>query len=230
MISRINEIDRAYLADLDIKELAHNEFKIKILHQAYLDLFRPIEVQLLKPVIYLYSQKSVEVSLDLKVNGNLTFSYPEYNNGWDIFVDSNGIKHKGESYPYLFWEGNKKMPAANPEGFCVKGENIVSFLEDALLKMGFNANERTDFITFWAPRMQGNNFNRIRFLFGEEYENLAELKCSPPTDNHLRVFMMYEASEEWHDLTRQVLPSLNREGFYLLEWGGGEIKAENKAL
>lgn len=219
----INNFGEAYLGQIDIKQYAHNEFKIKILHSTLQHLFDPVEIQLLKPVIYLYSDQELNVSLDLKVNGELTFTYPEYNNGWQVQLDSSGITHQGKSYPYLFWEGEKSIPRITTEGFCVEGKDIVDFLEKKLTEMNFNATEKTDFITFWAPRMQESKFLNIHFVTDEDYENIASLDISPKPDNLLRIFMVFEKSDAEKILIPQVLPYIERNGFSLLEWGGGEI-------
>ncbi|MEI6499031.1 MAG: hypothetical protein WCO23_03640, partial [bacterium] len=76
-----------------------------------------------KPVVYLYPEKDMNVSV--KVAADITKSEPIYGNGWSVFAKPNGqIISDGKAYPYLFWEGQgQKYPEIN-SGFIVKKENL----------------------------------------------------------------------------------------------------------
>ena len=43
-----------------------------------------------KPIIYLYPEISQQVQVEISVNGTITKSIPEYEHGWDLFVEPNG--------------------------------------------------------------------------------------------------------------------------------------------
>ena len=62
-----------------------------------------------KPVIYIYPEEKTDVELHLEFNGDLTFSYPEYTNGWKITAYPNGtlIDQQGREYNYLLRESLK---------------------------------------------------------------------------------------------------------------------------
>lgn len=43
-----------------------------------------------KPVIYLYPEETTEVSVLLDFNGELTTTYPAYDNGWRVVAEPDG--------------------------------------------------------------------------------------------------------------------------------------------
>lgn len=61
-----------------------------------------------KPVIYLYPETEIEVSVRLDFSGKLTCTYPAYNDGWKVLAKPDGtllVPDTGREYSYLFWEG-----------------------------------------------------------------------------------------------------------------------------
>ncbi len=48
------------------------------------------EVRTEKPVIYLYPTEETEVSVKLNLDGDLTCTYPAYNNGWSVTATPDG--------------------------------------------------------------------------------------------------------------------------------------------
>ena len=121
--------------------------------------FTPHMYEVDKPVIYLYPEEKKKVDVKLNVVGELSFTYPVYNEGWSVTADPSGnIQHKGNTYNYLFWEA-KSAPhnlANEAEGFIISGEESSEFLQEKLEAIGFNSKERADFITYWGPRMSSN--------------------------------------------------------------------------
>ncbi len=180
-----------------------------------------------KPVIYLYPEKEMPVAVELLLNGTLTCTYPEYNGGWSVTASPDGAlkDESGQSYNYLYWEGDIKGDWDFSEGFCVKGEDTAAFLENTLSRLGLTRREANEFIVFWLPKMQANEYNIISFQ-GEEYENAAKLNISPQPDTVIRVFMTYKASDEYVDLPEQELTSPERKGFCVVEWGGSALCAQ----
>ena len=118
-----------------------------------------------KPVIYLYPQKEQEVEVSLELQGELSFTYPEYEEGWNVLAYPDGrLVHQGKEYDYLFWEG--KLDSFKPnweEGFVVKKEDTVAFLEESLTALGLTPKEYNDFIVYWAPIMMENEYNKVYF-------------------------------------------------------------------
>lgn len=196
----------------------------------------PIRVIAYKPVLYFYSQKDMPVSVSLKPRGEFTFTYPEYKNGWKGTAHSDGsVTIDKTRYPYLFWEGSDLNIASLADystGFIVEKHNMVTFLEQQLTTMGFNDKEKTDFITFWGPRMTQTDQGFVQFLFTEDYSRIAELNVEPEPDHLFRVYMLYTPLPENHGLRPQPqhLSTMNRSGFYVLEWGGSELVWHNSII
>ena len=42
-----------------------------------------------KPVLYFYPKKEIDVNVKLNLKGDLGFTYPEYNNGWEFRAKPN---------------------------------------------------------------------------------------------------------------------------------------------
>ena len=174
-----------------------------------------------KPVIYLYPEKEQEVNVKLDLDGKFTFTYPEYNNGWNVTAKPDGtIISDGKEYSYLFWEG--LMPTFKPdfkEGFVIKGSESAEFLRETLSQMGLTPKEYNEFIVYWAPKLQENEYNKIYFA-EDDYTDKAKLEINPKPDSILRVFMVYEKADENTVLPKQEIKPFERKGFTVVEWGG----------
>lgn len=209
---------------ISIKPKSVTTLDIQLVPEPFLD------IELKKPVIYLYPKTTTQVELNLDFKGDLLFSYPEYKNGWNVIANPNGdLTYNDRNYKYLFWEGKTNLsntPINWNEGFYVTKDSLVSFFENSLAQVGLNENETQDFITFWIPEMISNNLNLIHFAFTKEYDKLAPLHIKPQPDNIIRVFVFWTGIEQNHkpQIKEQVFPKFNRDGFSVIEWGGTEIK------
>ena len=174
-----------------------------------------------KPVIYLYPERETKVSVNLKLDGRLTCTYPAYQNGWTVTATPDGTltDTNGVTYNYLYWEGETNAQYDLSKGFCVKGEDTAAFLEDALAKLGLNRREANEFIVYWLPLMQDNPYNIISFQT-DIYTDAAGLEINPAPDTLIRVFMAWQASDSYVELPAQELSAPERTGFTVIEWGG----------
>ncbi len=177
-----------------------------------------------KPVIYLYPEEETEVSVNLDFDGKLTVTYPEYNGGWKVTAKPDGtlFDENGREYYCLYWEGISEAEYDFSKGFCVPGSETAKFLETALEKLGLSAREANEFIIYWLPRMQENEYNLISFQ-SEAYTDSARLEISPEPDTLIRVFMAWKPLEEFIKIEPQELSAPERKGFVAVEWGGAEI-------
>ena len=178
-----------------------------------------------KPVIYLYPQRETEVSVKLKLDGKLTCTYPAYQDGWRVTAKPDGTLTDGEgqTYNYLYWEGETHSQWDMTTGFCVRGEDTAAFLEGALAKQGLNRREANEFIVYWLPLMEGNAYNIISFQT-DVYTEAAKLEINPAPDTLIRVFMAWQALDQYVAIEEQELTAPQRTGFTVVEWGGGEIQ------
>ena len=178
-----------------------------------------------KPVIYLYPEEETDVSVKLILDGRLTCTYPSYNTGWKVTAAPDGTltDAKGQIYNYLYWEGKTNARWDMTEGFCIKGEDTATFLEDALEKLGLNRKEANEFIVYWLPLMEQNPYNIISFQ-ADIYTDAARLQIDPAPDTLIRVFMTWYPSDEAIDIPAQELTAPARTGFTAVEWGGALVE------
>ena len=98
-----------------------------------------------KPVVYLYPEEETVISVKLDYKGDLTCTYPAYEDGkgWeDLTVSPDGtIRKDGKEYYCLYWEGRGIADYDFSKGFCVKGEDSAVFLEAVLPQMGLTPRE-----------------------------------------------------------------------------------------
>lgn len=184
-----------------------------------------VEVPAAKPVIYLYPEEERSVTVELAVDGALTCTYPACENGWAVTAAPDGTltDAAGQTYNYLYWEGDLRTEYDFSTGFCVPGADTAAFLEEALSVLGLTRREANEFIVYWLPRMEGNAYNLISFQT-TAYTDAAALTITPRPDTLIRVFMAWKPLKEAVDLPTQVLTAPSREGFTAVEWGGTEVE------
>lgn len=182
-----------------------------------------------KPVIYLYPQNKMPVSVTLKLQGDITDTYPtiDSHNSWNVTAYPDGLltdSFDGREYSYLFWEGifSKRMPLPN-QGFVVAGKDTKDFLQAKLSEIGLTPKEYNEFIVYWLPKMQHNPYNHIYFA-ANDYTDRAVLDIVPKPDSMLRVFMMYKSLDGPIEVEKQSFAPFSRSGFTVVEWGGDEVK------
>lgn len=220
-------------------------YSLKNKHRIKLRIFmtqskQETEFMVKKPVIYCYSDQNTKFDFQLIPKGSLTFAYPSLNSThtWQMKLENNLLSDQNsqENFPYLFWESKQRDIHFNISsiiqdkdeirGSIVSRANIVSYLDSTLTTLGFNFKEKTDFITFWAPQMQNENYYLIQFLQNNQCDTFANYKINP-TPNHLnRIYMLF-AGNNYPDFPFEVVPQqlkpLERNGFYVVDWGGIEI-------
>ena len=181
-------------------------------------------VKVKKPVIYLYPEKKTKISVQLDFHGELTQTIPNYEDGWKVIAYPDGtlINQDGNEYPYLFWEGEGDINFDLSQGFCISGEDTELFLKEKLFILGLNEKESEEFIDYWLPYMEKNPYNIISFPT-IEYTDNAKLTVNPEPDCVIRIFMVYQPSDNFVEMEEQPLLEKGRTGFVLIEWGGCEI-------
>lgn len=198
------------------------------------------EIMVRKPVIYLYPQEEMEVDVEINPIGELFFTYPKYEDGWNVNAKPNGeIIHNEQQYNYLFWESSQSIPINIVDfstGSIVAQKDILSFIENTLNEFGFTSKERADFITYWIPLLKHETNVYIYIKFNDACDEFATLNISPKPDNIGRFYMLWAPVGEHFNnskMTPQVIQPIERNGFTVLEWGGLEIEYKptlNKSL
>ncbi|MCP4439675.1 MAG: hypothetical protein GY810_12090 [Aureispira sp.] len=179
-----------------------------------------------KPIIYLYPEQTTKIQVQLNYNGELTTTYPKYDiqKGWTVEAQPNGTLldlTTQKEYYGLYWEGVDNQSFDLSTGFVVKGEESARFLDEKLAQLGLSRREANEFIVYWLPQMEKNKYNLIHFA-QEDYRALAQLKISPQPETLIRVFMVLQPLEKRIDAPKQDLPTVERKGFTVVEWGGTE--------
>ena len=148
-----------------------------------------------KPIIYLYPEETTEVVVKLGKKENITCSYPEYDNGWNVIAYPDGTlfdKNTGRKLYSLYWEGLNSNLTISDEGFVVKGEDTISFLEEKLAILGLNELESEEFIVYWLPILQKNKYNYIKFASIDEINENMPIEINPKPDTLIRVLMLFK--------------------------------------
>ncbi|MFA6992397.1 MAG: hypothetical protein WC269_03925 [Candidatus Gracilibacteria bacterium] len=76
-----------------------------------------------KPVIYLYPEKTMKVSVNVAPQAGISVSVPKIGKGWNVIATPTGKLLNVSDlkvYPYLFWEGFASNFVRPTEGFVVK--------------------------------------------------------------------------------------------------------------
>ena len=180
-----------------------------------------------KPIIYIYPQEETEVSVKVGYPENLTCTYPKYENGWDVIASPDGnlkdVK-TGRNLYALYWEGLRNKEVKIEDGFVVKGENVASFLEEKLEILGLDEREAEEFIVYWLPILEKNEYNFIRFYEKEEIDEMMPLEINPEPETLIRVLMGWKKLDKNIDIKEQKLEKVQRTGYTVVEWGGTEIE------
>ncbi len=180
-----------------------------------------------KPIIYLYPKEETKLTVKLGYPEKLICSYPQYINEWNItsYPDGTIIDNTTNRKLYsLYWEGNNFNTQMTNEGFVVKKEDTINFLEEKLELLGLSYKEAEEFIIYWLPILQKSEYNYIRFSSLEEINNYMPLEFSVKPDSLIRVHMVFKHLDDYIEVKEQKLLAPSRNGFVAVEWGGTEIK------
>jgi hypothetical protein len=153
----------------------------------------------------------------------LTCTYPDYSKGWNNILakpDGTLIFPDGREYYCLYWEGrSSSMIPDLSHGFCVKGSESAAFLEKTLADIGLTPREANEFIIYWLPILEANEYNVITFQT-DAYTEVSKLNVTPTPDSMLRVYMYAYATDKYIDIEPQNFDGFERKGFTVVEWGG----------
>ncbi|MCR4278395.1 MAG: hypothetical protein NUV81_00635 [bacterium] len=177
-----------------------------------------------KPVIYLYPEREMDLTVTLDPKGGFSYTEPVYNNGWRVRANPSGQLTNlddGLTYPYLFWEGRGGVYSSPTNYWVVAQEDVNHFLTDTLGKLGLNTQETADFTEFWLPRMQSALWYKIGFHGTRVMDQIAPMSISQTPDSVLRILMDFEALDHEIPANPPRLPRTpTRNGFTVIEWGG----------
>lgn len=188
-----------------------------------------------KPAIYLYPEEDTNVIVHLDLNGEITKSDPDYQGGWNVFVDvtvdgttkySTIYDENDSVYDYLFWEGafehsSLVLPGT---GWIVAREDLEAWFNENLNALGLNDYEKQQFMEYWVVRLHDSPYYEIKLVDQEIMNNNATLSIitsegSVP-DTLIRIILHFHGlvANGYIEAPQIVIP--DRNGFVVVEWGG----------
>jgi len=204
----------------DELELLCNEIKEHFSYPNFnvMEFIQPIVVY--KPVIYLYPTEEMDLTIKYVDSDRLLTTYPKYNDGWYVHVDTLGnITINDRNYYCLYFEEELNYTPTFEEGFYVEGSNAIEFLEEKLSILGFTEREANEFITYWLALLENNEHSLV--YFEQTIERNLESPLEISNDfNMLRVIMHVMKVDGYQEIPEQLLYSFERVGNILVEWGG----------
>jgi hypothetical protein len=171
-----------------------------------------------KPAVYLYPSETMDVSVQVKVNGHLTFTDPDYNTGWNVNVTPSGLIDN--KYDYLFYEADLKKIELPNEGWVVEYGNLKTWFDEYLPKLGLNQKEKEQFEEYWMGKLRIANYYDIRILDNKFLSENMDLIINPKPETLLRLNFYFQPLSAKTELTAPEIKEVTRKGFTVVEWGG----------
>lgn len=176
-----------------------------------------------KPIIYIYPQSDMDLKIKLGNSNNLIYTYPKYNNEWNVHVSSDGNIYDydtNRNYYGLYWEAYDNYELDMSTGFVVKGNDVVKFLEEKLEILGLNEYEINEFIIYWIDKLESNEYNFISFRSIDDINRTMPLIIDKEPDTLIRIMMDYKKLDKRIKVKEQELTKVERNGYTIVEWGG----------
>lgn len=227
--TRVNEYEE--MMDADIK--SYDDFKaslpffywedhlgrfVQFMHKDYLS---PVACE---PILYVYPEEPMDVNISVDSKVSLIASYPNYDNGWQIKAETNGVfvdyKSNAEEHR-LFWEGVSDFLPPLKSGFVKHHTEIEHFLDAKLSYLGLNEMEIGEFKTAWMDELQEKEYCFIAFYDQKYIDIYAPIDIQPKPDQFIRILMDYKPLDVPIEVSSQeLIKAPEREGFVVVEWGG----------
>lgn len=177
-----------------------------------------------KPAIYLYPEKTSQISVKVNPVGPFTYTDPLYpTSGWDVTAFPDGkIISNSKEFPYLYYEADiPSILIPKPEtGYVINGSNLQVFLNDLLPKMGLNNKETQEMADYWADSLPKSPYYFVGIIPEKVLDSIAPLDIRPKPATTIRVALYFEALNTFEKVTAPTLISKERMGFSVVEWGG----------
>ena len=177
--------------------------------------------QVMKPILYLYPEEDMNITVNFDKEELLTTTYPKFNKEWNVLVKPDGsIYEKGKYYYALYWEEKSNNKCSFEDGFYVEKDNAINFLEEKLKIIGLNDKERNEFIMYWLPKLEENDKSIVHFDLTDKLQKENEMIINPKPDSILRVHINIKKVNNKTNIKEQSLPTFKRSGYTAIEWGG----------
>ena len=173
------------------------------------------------PNIYLYPETAGNISVKLTFtdeSGVFTHTDPEYGDGWNVWVEPDGLIDG--SYDYLYYAGELRSKFQLAEGWAVEGEKVFQWFEDTLLQMGFNRKETDDFLEYWTANLPPSPCYHIYPQNTDLINAHVAIDIEPEPDTLERMWFYIDEVDYCEALLEpaEIVP-FARQGFTVVEWG-----------
>ena len=174
-------------------------------------------VEIKKPAIYLYPREKTNISVLITINGKITHSEPNYNYGWNIVAEPNGMIDG--RYDYLFYEARLRNKIVQKEGWVVRYSNLEEWFDRKLPQLGLNLKEISQFKDYWLNELPKSNYYEIKLLSDKFLNDNMNLIIAPKPDTIIRRIFYFKPTQSKTTLVEPQIYS-ERKGFTVVEWGG----------
>lgn len=201
--------------------------------------------ELCKPLVYVYdgteNQKN-SLSVSFPHGWAFTKVIPHFSspNTWDFQANRWGNIQVGNIpalFGYLYYSAKVPNYQYNSDGWQIYGRDIQIFFDEKLDTIGFNAQEKKDFIDYWVDEFDTDTLYFVSFKFDEQISEYVELNFSKKPDQQMRVLLEAYPIHKKDDhflypgigkkLDPYILRKFVRSGIYdVFEWGGTVQRVE----
>jgi hypothetical protein len=171
------------------------------------------------PYIYLYPEKSQEVSVTLIPTEGawIMNSDPEYGDGWTVWAETDG--RLDEKYDFLFYSARVFWDFQMELGWAVEPDKVFPWFMNTLPTLGLSQTETDDFVTYWSVHLPYSPCYLIYPQFDEPVDRQIELFIDPEPESRLRLWLAIDRSESCKKIPAPEPVVFNRIGFTVVEWG-----------
>ncbi|HVA96590.1 MAG TPA: hypothetical protein VND99_02960 [Candidatus Acidoferrales bacterium] len=180
-----------------------------------------------KPIIYLYPEHPMLVSVTVASTGHIVISDPTYTqNGWqNILANPNGnLLYSGKQYSELFYETDVTTFEKPKKGIIIPTNKLKTTLGDILDRLGLQGNEKKEFLSYWLPKLQSLNTPYIYFSLIDKSvkDKIDNVIINPQPDTQIAFIAYFKPITDTssYDNTLTIPSTPVRKGFVSVEWGG----------
>ena len=176
-------------------------------------------IMLFKPNIYIYPATTTNLCLEVAFpkGGSITESIPEYNSGWCVNIDTNGLINN--EFSYLFYESIQPDIFQYRKGWCIAKPDLKTFFEKNMALYKFSTAEIADFTDFWIPKLTESEYYMVYPQTNSIIDEVVQLKFSINPENINRLFYAIVGNTDYFKIEEPTIVQFKRDGFYVMEWG-----------
>jgi len=170
--------------------------------------------------LYLYPTEEAKISVQ---SGALIFntSPVSIGRGWNVVASPDGtIQARGGTYDKISYDYIASAPARS-DGLVVSQVQLQPTLTGYAEKLGLNAKEKADFVSFWMDKLSGTApYIQISHYSMKESAKIVNLDIDPKPDTFVPIVMYFKKLYLPTVLPQPKFEKFERRGFVALDWSG----------